>query len=496
MRCTCTQLPHSPLPNTRRPNTQAIREGRQDLQAWLTSKGVTAGEGFVSPAQEMFFRRLLASKPDIRNVMEIGFNAGHSACVFLSCRDDVRVTSFDLGEHASVAAGKAFVDSRYGAHRHRLVLGPSARTVPTHAAEAPDGASTFDLVFIDGSHDYADARADIRHALQFAHANTVVVVYDTIPELYWGKVPTQAWHHALADGEVKQVEVVSDPTAEPPRAWVVGTFVVRESEKVDAARTGSQCLVANNENVECKAEAAAEAVDREMEGRGNGTLGSTSEMSEVDEDSSAAFMSRVMMQSRETMDRYRRELEKEHVVHVDAQNKAAGEGVATSSVAARVASSNVGASRPLAGGNSATVSIAIQDAIEDHGGDTAQQPPAPLTAAERTELQRLGLFPDDISDAEATPGWDDALRRLRGLPPIKTCAAPGTRRLDQRIQDTVAFMGVRLGAGTEGVSGGEEKRGANEGSGADAAGPLAEEAEAPWQLEQLKDHIMQTLYVG
>ena len=43
-------------------------------------------------------------------ILEIGFNAGHSAEVFLKVNSNVRVTSFDIGHGEQLDFGKNYID--------------------------------------------------------------------------------------------------------------------------------------------------------------------------------------------------------------------------------------------------------------------------------------------------------------------------------------------------------------------------------------------------
>lgn len=88
----------------------------------------------------------LSRKPDI-HVMEIGFNAGHSAEIFLNTNRTLSLTSFDLGQHKYVSVAKGYIDGMYP-KRHTLFLGNSTETVPKYIHANP--GKTFDLIFIDG----------------------------------------------------------------------------------------------------------------------------------------------------------------------------------------------------------------------------------------------------------------------------------------------------------------------------------------------------------
>jgi predicted O-methyltransferase YrrM len=101
-----------------------------------------------------------------KRILEIGFNAGHSAVTFLASTDtDVTVTSVDLGEHMqTVPVAKEFIDQTFP-NRHTLVLGDSRKVLSEEWVEKPESLvkGTFDFVFIDGGHAYDVALADFHH---------------------------------------------------------------------------------------------------------------------------------------------------------------------------------------------------------------------------------------------------------------------------------------------------------------------------------------------
>ena len=124
------------------------------------------------PNQVYDLKRLI-SDPKIKTAMEIGFNAGHSADVFLGTNPSLHLTSFDLGAHDYVTAAKEYIDKTYNS-RHTLILGDSTTTIPAHKQ------TTYDLIFIDGGHEYEIAKADLLNCRRFAHENTVVIMDDTM----------------------------------------------------------------------------------------------------------------------------------------------------------------------------------------------------------------------------------------------------------------------------------------------------------------------------
>jgi SAM-dependent methyltransferase len=185
-------------------------------------------EGFLRLDQAHYLHNLIARDPSLRTVLEIGFNAGHSSFVLLAARPDIRVVSFDLGEHSYVTPAKEFIDSRFPG-RHELVLGDSTVTVPEFAARNPAGR--FDLAFVDGGHDYSVAVADLRNCQQLVRPGGLVILDDMLWWRSWGAGPVRAWDELCDAGIVEHVElvqdgqVVSEVRRKPATAaWALGRY--------------------------------------------------------------------------------------------------------------------------------------------------------------------------------------------------------------------------------------------------------------------------------
>jgi hypothetical protein len=155
-------------------------------------------EGGAGESLLMFFSRLIEDNPGIQLIAETGFNTGGSSRAFLSARSDTRVVSFDIGEHtSSVQRAKADID-RLFPDRHELVLGDSTRTLPAYAEAHP--GRRFDLIFVDGGHDYEVAKADLLNFRAMSHVNTIVIIDDLTPWWVWGEGPTRVWQEAISEG--------------------------------------------------------------------------------------------------------------------------------------------------------------------------------------------------------------------------------------------------------------------------------------------------------
>lgn len=147
----------------------------------------------------------ITNKPNI-NVMEIGFNAGHSAEVFLQNNPTLKLTSFDLGIHNYVLCGKQYIDLTYP-NRHNLILGDSRISLPKFIEENRD--IKFDVIFIDGGHDYEIAKSDLENCIRLAHKDTIVMLDDTVYTKGWDAGytigPTKCWNEYLEENKIIEI---------------------------------------------------------------------------------------------------------------------------------------------------------------------------------------------------------------------------------------------------------------------------------------------------
>jgi len=173
---------------------------------FLNSRGFHHFEGYSQQVpRQVEDLILLTNKPNL-HVMEIGFNAGHSAEVFLKNNNDLTLTSFDLGRHDYVATAKEYIDSTYP-NRHTLILGDSRITVPIYSQNNKD--AKFDIIFIDGGHEYEIVKADMENCFHFAHNDTIVVLDDTTFTIGWGNIhtfgPTLTWTEYLQQNKIVEL---------------------------------------------------------------------------------------------------------------------------------------------------------------------------------------------------------------------------------------------------------------------------------------------------
>jgi len=177
------------------------------LSEFLISKNIKVTEGNISGiyAQKNEICNILKNK-NYSYIMEIGFNAGHSSELFLE-NSNAYVYSFDIGDHFNkyLKYGKFFINQKYP-NRHTLVFGDSKITVPRFAK---NNNIKFDLIFVDGGHDYETAYADLLNCRELAHSETIVIVDDIVKnklyEAEWTIGPSKAWNNLINLNMLKEI---------------------------------------------------------------------------------------------------------------------------------------------------------------------------------------------------------------------------------------------------------------------------------------------------
>jgi len=207
-----------------------LMEAREPGSGYMTSgyekafldKGVRLTEGSIS-AQEAYFLGTLVSGWDQDRPMKIaetGFGVGRSAWAFLENNPTCTVTSFDSlltdnGHHddnTKAITLAAEIIAEHFPKRHQLIIGDSKETVPQNQDD-------WDLVFVDGGHDYETAIADLRN---FASPGRIVVMDDTVYGPVWAEGVVKAWAEAT-NPETGFIHHRLE-SRDGPHVWSVGQY--------------------------------------------------------------------------------------------------------------------------------------------------------------------------------------------------------------------------------------------------------------------------------
>ena len=141
----------------------------KSLGVFMSQRGFQIVEGRIT-FQKPFLKKFLQEESWIKNILEIGFNAGHSADFMLSQRDDISVTSVDIAKHQYTVPCANFLSEKYP-DRLKFMIGDSRYTL----SEIND---KFDFIFIDGGHFDDIHRQDMVNCKRLSHENTVVMLDD------------------------------------------------------------------------------------------------------------------------------------------------------------------------------------------------------------------------------------------------------------------------------------------------------------------------------
>lgn len=195
-------------------NQNARTDLLQGLTKAISEYHIVEGGSYQISAQSDRLRELVHKRAP-KSIMEIGFNAGHSALLFLAnTPPDTKVVSFDLGEYAYVFAAKRYIDSVFPG-RHTLVTGDSTVTIPkyeeqvAHRMKDPHTAPPlrFDFIFIDGGHQNDIPMKDILNSQRLARDDRTVVAIDDISrdpsrQAHYTVQPTKAWSQMVSAGVI------------------------------------------------------------------------------------------------------------------------------------------------------------------------------------------------------------------------------------------------------------------------------------------------------
>jgi predicted O-methyltransferase YrrM len=114
-----------------------------------------------------------------RKIVEIGFNAGHSALFMIDSNPDAEYLFFDLGFHRYTSKCFEYISKAFPGTKMSIVYGDSTVTV-RQFIEANEGLkNTFDLIHIDGGHEKHVLDSDYNTSVDLVSADGAILVDDT-----------------------------------------------------------------------------------------------------------------------------------------------------------------------------------------------------------------------------------------------------------------------------------------------------------------------------
>ena len=167
-------------------------------KTWICEGHIGRNKAQIEKLKEI----CLARKPT--NILEIGFNAGHSSALMLE-HTDACIVSVDICCHPYAYDGKEMIDNIFP-ERHILIKGNSMEVLA--GDEVP--ALHYDLIYIDGGHSYKCCKSDILNCKKYASPDTIIIVDDIVydpPHIKtWNKQVTKVWNEMKSEGFVAELD--------------------------------------------------------------------------------------------------------------------------------------------------------------------------------------------------------------------------------------------------------------------------------------------------
>jgi hypothetical protein len=107
-----------------------------------------------------------------KNILEIGFNAGHSCILYLLANDYSKIQLFDLGCHTYAKHCFNYLDKMFPG-RLSIIWGDTLTTLPMLKSD-----HKFDLIHIDGGHESDILLSDIKYCSDVSDKNTILIIDD------------------------------------------------------------------------------------------------------------------------------------------------------------------------------------------------------------------------------------------------------------------------------------------------------------------------------
>ncbi len=113
-------------------------------------------------------------------ICEIGFNAGHSALLFLMANPTLKeLTVFDICSHSYTFPCIEYIVSQFPSLVIDLHCGNSLKTMPLFYEKYPNAKGTYDIVHVDGGHTEECIQNDMKYADILVKVNGILIIDDT-----------------------------------------------------------------------------------------------------------------------------------------------------------------------------------------------------------------------------------------------------------------------------------------------------------------------------
>jgi predicted O-methyltransferase YrrM len=138
-----------------------------------------------------------------KTILEIGFNGGHSACCFLNASPTAKMYTFDICRWGIEEKAESILKRHFDIN---LIKGNSVQTIPEFLSK---NKLLFDLILIDGCHDYDVVVSDIKNTMNLLNNDGILVVDDLhMGGVYNAVIDTKL--EKLYDSKLIDIDIISD----------------------------------------------------------------------------------------------------------------------------------------------------------------------------------------------------------------------------------------------------------------------------------------------
>lgn len=140
-----------------------------------------------------------------QKICEIGFNAGHSAYLFLllNSSPSLTFTIFDIGTHSYTVPCMTYLFSKFKNVRCLFAKGDSTTTIPAFLEQYSHEKGTYDVVHVDGGHSLECALSDINSAIMLLKVGGYMIIDDTNVDYIESMVNT-----LINSGDYKEISIL------------------------------------------------------------------------------------------------------------------------------------------------------------------------------------------------------------------------------------------------------------------------------------------------
>jgi len=116
-----------------------------------------------------------------KKILEIGFNAGHSALLFILGHDNTYIdfTIFDIGVHPYVKPCIDYLSSRFNNINFEYIEGDSIIEIPKWINKNNHLLEQYDIIHIDGGHMYECINNDIINTIKLIKIGGIIIIDDS-----------------------------------------------------------------------------------------------------------------------------------------------------------------------------------------------------------------------------------------------------------------------------------------------------------------------------